>query len=486
MRSIQKKFIALFVAIIALFVFVGCNQNEIDSEFEIFTAEDIKAYDGVIEIDLRTPSGIISKALEKMKPDFEAQWEGKIKLNIVTEQSYDTVRSTTILDLNSKTAPTLVIGYPDHFAEYYSGGHMVNLQTYIDAEGEDFNLSDFVESYLTENRIADDSDDLYGLPLNKSTEVLVYNKTVFDELGYELPETWAELEALAQTMIADVRAGKLDNLQGITFATGEKKPSELLSSGQFIPFAYDSTSNAFITMTRQWDAAYTERVDIEHGYALFNNDECKAGLEYFQNLAKNGIYGVAETFGESYASNAFKALKCLMTIGSSAGVGYNVPDADKFEIGIAKVPYNGNNADAKYVIQQGTNICILNQNTNAQRGAAWQVIKWLTSTDGTSEFAIETGSYLPVRKSAYETEAYSEYLTNPPLEKIYNSQSASVALTYLESGYTFFVDDPFVGSSEVRDAVGTLFSNIIVNKKDIATSIQNTLNELGPSYQKQS
>ena len=484
MKSIQKKFIALFVAIIALFGCVGCGGNEIDDDFEIVTAADILAYEGVIEIDLRTPSGIISKALEKMMPDFEAQWNGKIKVNVVTEQSYDTVRSTTILDLNSKNAPTMVIGYPDHFAEYYSGRHMVNLQKYIDAEGDSFDLDDFVESYLTENRIADGSDDLYGLPLNKSTEVLVYNKTVFDEMGYTLPTTWAELETLANKMIADVKAGELDDLEGITLAEGEKTPSQLLASGQFIPFAYDSTSNAFITMTRQWNAAYTEREDIETGYALFNNDECKAGLQYFQNLAKNGIYGVTETFGESYTSNAFKALKCLMTIYSSAGVGYNVPDAGKFEVGVAKVPYNENNPNGKYVIQQGTNICILNQNTNEQRGAAWQVIKWLTSTEGTSTFAIETGSYLPVRTSAYETAAYSEYLVNPPLDKIYASQSANVALTYLENGYVFFVDEPFVGSSAVRDAVGTLFSNIIVNKKDIESSIKNTLDELGPSYQR--
>ena len=31
--------------------------------------------------------------------------------------------------------------------------------------------------------------------------------------------------------------------------------------------------------------------------------------------------------------------------------------------------------------------------------------------------------------------------------------------------YNFFVDDAFVGSSAIRDAVGSMFSAVIVNKK---------------------
>lgn len=480
----MKKVLILLVVFVSIFTLAGCNKNKFDAEFEVISVEDLRA-EQEINIDFRVPSGIIATALTTLIEEFKVEWPN-INVELVAETGgYTDVRKLTILDLNSGIGPTMVIGYPDHFAEYYSGGHLINLQNFIQSDekgvgaDDDFDIDDFLESYLDENRIADEGKDLYGLPINKSTEVMIYNKTFFDHLGYTVPKTWDEVETLCKKIIEDVKAGKADDV--IAFAEGEKKPSEYLADNMFIPFAYDSTSNAIITASRQWNGAYTAKDNIEKGYALFNNDEVKTALGFFQGLANKGLYAVAENFGESYASNAFKLIKCVMTIGSSAGVGYNVPDGNKFEIGVAPIPYKSE--DAKYVIQQGTNVAILDQSTNVERSAAWQLIRFLLSSENTAKFAMATGGYLPVRKSSYETDAYKDYLANPPLDKINHSMAANVGLQYRNT-YTFFVDPAFVGSSEIRDAVGSMYSAIIVNKKDINQAITDTLNELGPKYQK--
>lgn len=480
----MKKIFILLVVLVGAIALTGCKKNEFDVEFEIISVADLKA-EQEINISFRVPSGIISTALTTLLEDFKVEWPN-INVELIAESGgYGDVRKLTILDLNNGIGPTMVIGYPDHFAEYYSGNHLINLQNFITSELEgvgeddDFVLADFLESYLDENRIADEGSDLYGLPFNKSTEVMIYNKTFFEHMNYTVPTTWDEVKTLSEKILTDVAAGKADNV--ITFGEGEKTPSQYLADGMFIPIAYDSTSNAIITAARQWNGAYTERETIEKGYAVFNNAEVKAALTFFQGMANDGLFAVAENFGESYASNAFKLIKCVMTIGSSAGVGYNVPEGNKFEIGVAPIPYQ--NADAKYVIQQGTNIAILDQSTNIQRSAAWQLTRFLLSSENTAKFAMATGGYLPVRKSSYETTAYKEYLTNPPLDKINHSMSANVGLQYRNT-YNFFVDDAFVGSSAIRDAVGSMFSAVIVNKKDITEAIQDTLNELGPKYQK--
>ena len=484
--KIKMKFKKFFVCFILLAVMcvtlVGCGKkNEIDEEFIYMSEEELRAYDGTIEFQFRVPSGIIADPTKELVKKFEALWDGKIKVEVVVESGgYDGVRKMTVLDLNSQIAPTMVLGYPDHFAEYYAGGWLLDLTEFIKHE-EDFNEDDFIESYLEENRIGlgEDSDKLYGLPYNKSTELIVYNKTVFDAMGYTVPTTWAEVEVLSAKILEDCKAGKLDNI--VTLAEGVAKPSESLAKGLFYPFSYDSTDNAFITMCRQFGGAYTERETIEQGYAIFNNAEVKEGLAYFQGLATKGYFAVAETFGTNYSSDAFKALQCILTVGSSAGISYNVPEGNLFEIGVAPIPYK--DASRKYVIQQGTNMCILGQNTNEQRSAAWQLCKFLTSTESTAEFAM-SGSYLPVRKSAYLLDSYIEYLSGIDLDKMDSAKAARAALEYQGAGWVQFVDQPFSGSAEVRDQVGTCFVNVVVNKKDINQAIIDTLNTLGPAYQK--
>ena len=481
MKNIRKYFICAFLLALIALVSFGCNTgNEVDKEFIVLSKEELLATEGTIEFDFRVPSGIIADPTRELVKQFEAEWGGKIKVNVVVESGgYDGVRKTTILDLNSGVAPTMVLGYPDHFAEYYLGGNLLDLNKFIEAD-EDFNEEDFVQSYLDENRIAVEDDHLYGLPYNKSTEVLVYNKTIFDAMGYTAPTTWAEVEVLAQKIIDDCKAGKLDNI--ITLAEGVAKPSENLAKGLFYPFSYDSTDNAFITMCRQWGAEYTSRDSVVQGYALFNNDTVKSGLEYFQGLAKKGYFAVAESFGTNYSSDAFKAVQCIMTVGSSAGVSYNIPAGGLFEIGVSFIPYK--DADHKYVIQQGTNMCILGQNTNEQRSAAWQLCKFLTSTEVTAEFAISSGSYLPVRKSAYDLEKYQKYLNYQIISSINGAKAANIGLQYQEQGWIQFTDAPFAGSAAVRDQVGTTFVNVIVNKKDPAKALEDAINTLGPSFQK--
>lgn len=499
----MKKYLLFILMFICCFSLIACSNSNVGEEFELVTKDQLEEYDGVINIKFRVPSGINYTTLQVMVPEFERLWDGKIKVELESiTDGYTGIRTQTIYDLNAGKAPTIVMGYPDHFAEYYNGGYLLDLQPYIDAE-EDFDINDFVQSYLGENRISDleeTKNDLFGLPLNKSTEVLVYNKTVFDAMGYTVPTTWAEVETLSQTIIADCKAGKLDTIKNkiyddeddLTSFTevsiineGDLTPSKYLEDGRFYPFSYDSTSNAFITACRQWNAEYTEKVNIGTGYAVFNNDNAKTALAYFQDLATKGYYAIAETFDESYASNAFKALQCLMTVGSSAGVGYNVPDANRFEVGVAPVPVK--DADSKYVIQQGTNVCILNQCDNYQRAAAWQLIKYITSTEQTVNFAMTSGGYLPVRNSGYETEEYKAYLANTSIitnpSKYYFSLSANVSITYREN-FTMFVDPAFVGSATIRDEVGSLFSKIIVNKAEISATIEETLSSLGPKFQK--
>ena len=134
----KKLFGCFFLLMVIAFVSVGCGEkNEIDSDFIVMSPEELKAVEGTIEFDFRVPSGIIAQPTKDLVKGFEKEWDNKIKVNVIVESGgYDGVRSTTILDINSKIAPTMVLGYPDHFAEYYESGYLLNLSEFIKQDKE--------------------------------------------------------------------------------------------------------------------------------------------------------------------------------------------------------------------------------------------------------------------------------------------------------------------------------------------------------------
>ncbi|MDD3999398.1 MAG: extracellular solute-binding protein [Bacilli bacterium] len=465
----MKKFILLLLVLMFSLTLVSCDKDD----------RTVVRF-GII-------SGQISTAVKNLQ--FEEKFElanPDINIDVIAmEGNYDGLRAATIMDINSGSAstPDLVIGYPDHFAEYYGGGALVNLQTFIDSEEgyTQAELNDFLAPYLNENRgfSSANPNDLYGLPFNKSSEVMIYNKTAFEVLFGEdwedkIPATWEELKAVSQEIIDLVEDKALDKEWIVTAATDTKPAeylivSDYLKQGKFAPFGYDSNANGFITLTRQWGGKYTERDSVAKGYAVFNNPEnpeAKQMMKDVEEMHDDGYFNLAANFGSSYCSDALKAIQCLMTVGSTAGVRYNESDEYEYELGVAPIPYK--EADKKFVIQQGTNIAMLDVNsTEEEKLAAWKFLKFLLTPENTAAFAMETGGYFPVRKSAFESEAYQAYLTNPPEEKAAYSLAANVAQDFYITEYQYFVDPAFIGSSLIRLEVGTIFDDVIVNGEDV-------------------
>src|SRR5690606_19810427 len=219
----------------------------------------------------------------------------------------------------------------------------------------------------------------YSLPFNKSTEVMIYNKTLLDQLELDVPETWQDIFEIAPVLNQWAQSNNIQN---------------------FVPASYDSLGNAFITFVRQFDGKYTgiNYQNFQGQYLWRNDDNTTAAMQF---LKDNKQYiTLPEYWDQQYASTPFVNRQTAITIGSSAGVRYNVPANNLFEIGVAPVPYNADKPESKAVIQQGTNIALLKTGTNEQRFVSWLFLKWLINTENTIDWAMNTG-YLPVRESGY-------------------------------------------------------------------------------------
>ncbi|MCQ2743008.1 MAG: extracellular solute-binding protein, partial [Bacilli bacterium] len=108
-----------------------------------------------------------------------------INVNLESKGGYSDLNKAIILSASTKTYPHVALAYPDHMASYVNNDTIVRMDYYFENDGDDnYKITDFYADYMKENQSIEFKDDgtpyTLGVPFNKSTEVLTYNKTFFD------------------------------------------------------------------------------------------------------------------------------------------------------------------------------------------------------------------------------------------------------------------------------------------------------------------
>ena len=342
-----------------------------------------------------------------------------ITVNLTNQGAYS--------DLSSKltaNAAALAQAYNNWLSAY--SDKLVHLDDFV---ANDFdNWDDIVAGYRDENS---QFGFISGVPFNKSTYVLFYNKTLFDELDLTAPLTWNEL--LEQAKIIK-----------------EEKGIETIG--------WDDLAGMFQAMLAQNGCGY-----IDENGALFDNEKGLETVEFIMNLYNNGY---ARLVGEDkYFSNVISNQLIASYVGSSTGASYIT--ADGWELGVAPLVSNTEMA----ANAAGTNIVMFSQDANKQK-AAWEYLKFLTSADATTEWAMTTG-YLPVRTSAYESETYQQFMATDPTSVAAYSQSA------------YFISQPaFEGSYDVMKAISNTLEEQILNEADAQTTLDALVKAVNDILQK--
>ncbi len=414
--------------------------------FSVSVAEEVApAYDGsdVTITFYHTMGSNLTTVLDAYIAEFNAIYPN-IHIQYTSVGGYDDVRDQISKEIPEGIQPNIAYCYPDHVALYNLAKAVQTLDAYIDSEAvvtradgttEVMGLTaeqkaDFIEGYYNEGREFGDGL-MYTMPLSKSTEVLYYNKTFFDENSLTVPTTWAELEEVCKKII-------------------EIDPYS-------IPLGYDSEANWFITMTEQYNTPYTSATAP---HFLFDNAENKEFIKMFRDWYQEGYLTTQSLYG-AYTSGLFTStsdIKSYMSIGSSAGATYQRPAANAdgsypFEVGIATIPQV--DADNKKVISQGPSLCIFKKANAQEVAASWLFVKYLTTTvEFQAEFSMASG-YVPVIKSVANNEIYADFIANADGGNFVSALSAKVCLEQQDAYYT---SPAFNGSSTARDQVGALMT----------------------------
>ncbi|HIT50302.1 MAG TPA: extracellular solute-binding protein [Candidatus Pelethenecus faecipullorum] len=371
---------------------------------------------------------------------------------------YDDVRNQTIAYIAAGNNPSLVYCYPDHIATYNQAGVVVDLNKYINDPEVGFTQAqkdDFIEGFYNEGASFGD-DKMYSLPFSKSTEVLYYNKTFFDDEGLEVPTTWEEMEEVCRII--------------------------KLRYKDSIPLGIDSEANFFITTAEQKGAAYTSATGEHY---LFDNAQNRETVAMLEEWFDKG-YCTTQTILGTYTSSLFVSTsgqKSYMSIGSTGGANHQKPSGKAFEVGIAPIPTFVKSVspatESLKCISQGPSLAMLNQPGNEEKmKMTWLFMKdYLLTTEFQAKFSMASG-YNPVLESVYDNAVYKTFLAGADESfatvesQNVTALSASVSRTLVDN---YFVSPAFMGSSTARDEVGNLIVNVL-RGTDIDRAFKDAIN----------
>ena len=443
----MKKIISLILAVVMLMsvaMLAGCDSQTVGGNFQVPEG----GYDGsAVTITFSHTMGTnLTPVLDQYIAEFNKLYPN-ITVQYESVGGYDDVRDQISTQITVGNQPNLAYCYPDHVALYNLAQAVVQLDTLIEsdivvtrADGTteilgltDEQKADFVEGYYNEGKMFGDGL-MYTMPMSKSTEVLYYNKTFFEQNNLTVPTTWDELEAVcAQIKAIDPNS---------------------------IPLGYDSEANWFINMCEQQKSPYTS---ASGDHYLFDNEQNHAFVKRFREWYQKG-YLTTQTIYGAYTSGLFvseTSPRSYMSIGSSAGATHQRPAADAdgnypFEVGIATIPQLDNSN--RKVISQGPSLCIFNKSNPQEVIASWLFVKFLTTNvEFQAAFSMASG-YVPVLKSVANNPIYAEHLNNADGGKYISSLASKVCLEQADAYYT---SPAFNGSSTARDQVGLIISTCL-------------------------
>lgn len=466
----MKKLLLLGVITILSLALVACGDKDRSGDD---SAKLVEWYELAADADLDTSEETTITFWHRMGAESQEliqTWIAEFEemypnITVVEEKAatdYASLSDKIALAIPAGTAPDIAESYPDHIARYASANAPLALNNFISNENIGFTdeeISDFLPGLWAEGQSYDSEGTILSLPFSKSSEAFYYNKTYFEENDYDVPTTWDEVFAIAQTI----------------------KDSE----PDAIPFGYDSEDNLFITGSEQWDAPYTGyNEETGAGEVQFNNETSKDMVRYFKDKVDNGLMVTRSLNGDAYSSDTFvTGEKLYMLVGSTGGTRYNVPswadDKTSFEVGVAPLP--AKTAENQKQIQQGPNINLFNSGDEQRMIATWLFAKYMVSAEKTAEFSIPSG-YAPTRYSAYETQAWLDYsasiVENPTSKAEASNKLVFDAIQiFLNNDDIFFTSAVFNLSSKTRTEVGEMIVRILAYDADSQAEIDDYIDD---------
>ncbi len=230
---------------------------------------------------------------------------------------------------------------------------------------------------------------VYGIPFQRSTIVLYWNKEAFKEAGLDPdkpPANWTEMQQMAAKLVKKDATGNVARWGVMIPSTGYP----------YWMFQALSRQNGQDLMNKDGNATNYAHPDVI------------AALQYWRDLGAKYKVMPEGTVEWGTLRQAFLEGKTAMMWHSTGNL-TAVKDGAKFPFGVAMLPASKQRGSPT----GGGNFYIFKKTTPAERKAALTFVKWMTAPERSADWSMATG-YVATRPDAYQTAKLKEYAANFP------------------------------------------------------------------------
>ncbi|HRK18839.1 MAG TPA: ABC transporter substrate-binding protein [Hyphomicrobiaceae bacterium] len=337
--------------------------------------------------------GPITKLIDAFAADFEKE-NPSIKVKPIYAGTYQETIVKALTAHKSGTPPVTSVLLSTDMFTLIDEDAIVPIDDFIKTEADKKWLASFFPAFMLNSRTGGKT---WGIPFQRSTVVLYWNKELFKEAGLDpekAPANWAEMADFAKKLTKADASGNVTQW-GI----------QIPSSG----FPYW----LFQALSTQADALLMNEAGDK---TAFDAPGVIEALTYWVDLSrKHKVHppGIVE-WGTT--PKDFFEKKCAM-MWTTTGNLTNVRNNAKFPFGVAMLPAGKRRGSPT----GGGNFYISSKAPRAQQEAAFKFAQWITTPERAAKWSVDTG-YVAVRPDAYETTVLKEYVAGFPAAAVARDQ----------------------------------------------------------------
>ena len=337
--------------------------------------------------------GPITRTIDQMSADFERENPG-IKVKPVYTGTYQESIVKALTAHKAGQPPTTAILLSTDMFTLIDEDAIVPFNELATGADDQAWMKSFYPAFMANSQAGGKT---WGIPFQRSTIVLYWNKELFKEAGLDPnrpPATWKEMLEYAHKLTRRDAAGNITQY-------GVQIPS---SGFPYWLFQGLTTPNGVELM----NAAGTE--------TYFDKPEVIEALAYWVDLGrKHKVMPTGVVEWGTTPKDFFERKIAMMW--TTTGNLTNVKNNAKFDFGVAMLPQ----ARRRGSPTGGGNFYVFKKAPREQQLAAVKLAKFMTQPERAAQWGIDTG-YVAVRPDAWQTAKMTEYVKGFPVAAVARDQ----------------------------------------------------------------